>query len=141
MSDDDPTPDEIQRVRRWECRQNGHSWSFVNAFGHEFPLALICDHCGVRLDFQSKPTSPGPDQDGDPSPTIERTIGRRYRVTFEAELLRVEQASGNRGVARLVLRAGRGMCDSVWLVREPGFGAVTSVQPLDPDSDAEQEQT
>lgn len=56
--------------------------------------------------------------------------GTRLRITFEAELLRVEQASGNRGVARLILRAGAGMNDSVWLVREPDFGTVLVVQEV-----------
>lgn len=60
--------------------------------------------------------------------------GQRVRVTFEAEIIKVSPASGNRGTAVIYTRAGAGMNDGIWLVREPNFGEVISVEIVgDPD--------
>lgn len=56
--------------------------------------------------------------------------GDRIRVTFEAEVFRTSEASGNRGVAVIYTRSGRGMNDGVWLVREPEYGEVLSVEVI-----------
>ena len=47
MSDNDrnPTPDQVARVRRFECATNGHSWDILSTLG-DGPVAVICGHCG-----------------------------------------------------------------------------------------------
>lgn len=43
---DSPTNEEIQRVRRWECEQRGHSWYVEQMFGVEVPVSVHCSNCG-----------------------------------------------------------------------------------------------
>lgn len=39
-----PTPEEIRRVRQWECSLRGHEWRIIeNAFTE--PVRLTCDRC------------------------------------------------------------------------------------------------
>src|SRR4051812_37544688 len=54
--------------------------------------------------------------------------GQRVRITYEAEIIEATVASAKRGTARVITRSGAGMNDSVWLVREPGYGEVISVE-------------
>lgn len=63
--------------------------------------------------------------------------GQLVRITFEAEILATEMASGERGIACVRTRAGAGMNDNVWLVREPDFGEVINVEVIrDVEEDA-----
>lgn len=39
---DTPTPAEIQRVRRYECRLGGHDWRMEQLIGSPYPDYLIC---------------------------------------------------------------------------------------------------
>lgn len=45
-SDSEVTAADVQRVREWECRQEGHDLSFVTRFGRLWPVAILCDRCG-----------------------------------------------------------------------------------------------
>lgn len=40
------TPEEIQRVREYECSIAGHKVEPVFEMGGEDPLAITCSHCG-----------------------------------------------------------------------------------------------
>jgi hypothetical protein len=41
-----PSWDEVQRVRREECRQDGHRFSVISAMQSLDPKQVICERCG-----------------------------------------------------------------------------------------------
>lgn len=42
------TPEERSRVRRDECRANGHSFEHVLEHGRLAPIEVFCGHCDSR---------------------------------------------------------------------------------------------
>lgn len=48
--EDDPTAEEIDRVRRWECRQRGYcSWIAEMEMGSYVPAVFQCSDCGQTV--------------------------------------------------------------------------------------------
>lgn len=45
----DPTPQEIARVKRWECEveRGHHDLEIVQVFGSNDPTSVMCSNCGV----------------------------------------------------------------------------------------------
>lgn len=52
-TDRPPTPEEIARVRRYECLARGHSWREVMQFGSEDPVQIVCSNCGRSCRVES----------------------------------------------------------------------------------------
>jgi hypothetical protein len=44
--DRSPTPEELERHRRWQCRTQGHSFTTIGTYRSLDPRAIICDRCG-----------------------------------------------------------------------------------------------
>ena len=42
------TNDEVLRVHRAECAANGHTYSEIEAYGVDGPVAIVCTHCGAQ---------------------------------------------------------------------------------------------
>lgn len=42
----EPTPEEIAKVKRWECETQGHEFTEVLVFGSLEPQAVMCSRCG-----------------------------------------------------------------------------------------------
>lgn len=53
MPSPDPTPDEIDRVKRWECavEKGGHDLEVVTEFGSMDPKGIHCTNCGQVWDI------------------------------------------------------------------------------------------
>lgn len=43
---DEPTLEEIQRVREHECRMRSHTFTETTAIGFDGPTRVICTNCG-----------------------------------------------------------------------------------------------
>lgn len=41
-----PTPEEIERVRVWECLTGGHDLDIVQELAKREPKAVVCGRCG-----------------------------------------------------------------------------------------------
>jgi hypothetical protein len=55
--------------------------------------------------------------------------GDRVRITVEGEVTLIEKAGDGSGrVARVGIKAGRGMRHGIWLITEPGHSEVLSVE-------------
>lgn len=40
-----PTPEELQKVRNWECMNRGHVFDMVLTYGKETPAIIVCSNC------------------------------------------------------------------------------------------------
>lgn len=43
---ENPTGEEIQKVRQYECATRGHTYSEIESFGSDGPTHVICSNCG-----------------------------------------------------------------------------------------------
>jgi hypothetical protein len=43
---DQPTVEEIAKVRRFECSVNGHTYTEVETMGSDGPVRVVCTNCG-----------------------------------------------------------------------------------------------
>ena len=43
---DQPTWDEIIKVRRWECSMWGHDFQILQVVQHHDPVKILCGRCG-----------------------------------------------------------------------------------------------
>jgi ATP-dependent Clp protease ATP-binding subunit ClpC len=56
-----PTPDEIRRVRAWEHARKGHTLKPQHRMGNLLPTLYVCDDCGQGFDLVAHtPASEGP---------------------------------------------------------------------------------
>jgi hypothetical protein len=62
-----PTEGELERVRRWECEQSGHTFTEV-VQGYD-PVTIVCTNCGESWDV--KPKGP-PQLTVEPHPIMDR---------------------------------------------------------------------
>lgn len=46
MNERPPTQEEVQRVRAEECRLGGHSYTEIEQFQVDGPIAVVCTNCG-----------------------------------------------------------------------------------------------
>ena len=54
MEQVDVSHEDIQKVRRWECSQNGHTFSELVTFGSADPVSIYCTNCGESWPLMSK---------------------------------------------------------------------------------------
>jgi hypothetical protein len=48
MTQATPTREDIQKVREYECRMNGHIYSHLEAMFVDGPIAVVCMNCGKK---------------------------------------------------------------------------------------------
>lgn len=51
---EDPTREEILKVRKWECNRNGHEFEVIQSLSHGGPVAVTCNHCGENWAIEKK---------------------------------------------------------------------------------------